>query len=189
MDSATIFAFGLVGLILGGTLAVIFTAMWAWSAGRRARAKRFVSTSGVLQELTITKRRLSYGVTEWRLRARYEYAVDGVKMSGRRVGLDFNSFPREALAKKASEGLAAGQAVTVWYDPRSPKVAVLSRAEPIHFGLYRTLAVVAAVFAVAGGIAVVLNASAALTPPPTPVANAAAAVAAAFGLATPGWLG
>ena len=162
MDNATILSLGLVTLVFGAILAAIFALMWWLSLRRVALSGRLIETTGTLHEIKTEKRNGPRGATYWVVRGRYDYRIGDKTLKGTRVGLEFNSFATEAQALAVIGERRAGQAVTVWYDPQSPRTAVLNRAPPAKIRLYRTLCLVSLAFVVAGGVATLLTISSGL---------------------------
>jgi hypothetical protein len=156
MDTVTLWAWAMSALVLGLALTLLCGAYW-FVLGRRDRmAARLVSADGTLNALSLRRVHGSRGSSYWTIDATYEYSVQGHRYEGHRPSLDMNSFTTEAKAREATTGLAPGP-VTVWYDPANPSWSSLSNRRPQHLPIMRMLTLIAAGFAIFGGLATVLS--------------------------------
>jgi hypothetical protein len=133
-----------MAMLMAGTITFgVFAVVGAIMMRRVALAHHLKPAAGTLERINVRRDRF------WRIFGSYTYAVDGRSYRGTRVGLEFDSYDTADQVDAAAAGLAPGP-VTVWYDPRRPRFAVLNRKPPDRFGVIRWGLPIASVVAVVG---------------------------------------
>jgi hypothetical protein len=66
-----------------------------------------------------------YDSTQYRVAVRYQYVVDGTTYTSRRRAFGLRYSTGRHDARKVADEYSAGTTVTVYYDPKNPKLAAL----------------------------------------------------------------
>ena len=157
MDPTAIFTIGLVIGIAGLIMAAITGAMLLVARHRTELASRLVAAEGHLHDLLLEERRTAHGTPYWVIHCHFDYTVNGRKLSGRRIGLEFNSHTSRDRAIGMIGDRTTGNRVNVWYDPLHPSTAVLDKTPPTGLALFRGLAVGGLVALLVGGAAAIAS--------------------------------
>ncbi len=124
-------AWGMVALVVGLTLVVLFGIPWAIVVWRGRVAGRLTPVTGTLDRAEIVRAGDFADLAQYfAVQARYHYAVNGRTYEGERTALEFNLYRGNAAAEAVLAGATVGGPVTVWYDRANPKRAVLDNSRP-----------------------------------------------------------
>jgi hypothetical protein len=127
---------------------VVGIAMIAYSLFQRSRLR--ASASWVPTAATIAHAELLTSATtdsaEYRISVAYEYVVNGVRYTGKRIGFGPRSYTRKKRAQAELERYPVGCTVTAYFDPENPGDAVLVRDAPSNI-LYLVMGICLLVFA------------------------------------------
>jgi len=133
--------FGVVLITFGVYFTILSNGASAWPSVKGAITNTFVQTHISTINNPTTKSTFS---RTYYPEITYSWVVDGKSYKGSRYGLGYShpKYPEKMTAKKVAKDFLPGQSIEVFYDPNSPKDAVIDRSEklvsfiPLLMGLF-----------------------------------------------------
>ena len=148
-------ALGMVALVVGLTMVVLFGTPWAIILWRGRIAGRLRPVTGTLESAEVVQAGDFADLGHYyAVVGRYRYTVDGKAFVSDRTALEFNLYRGRAAANAVIGGAEPGGPVTVWYDAGNPRRAVLDNSRPTSQRFFETGVVAGAAIALLGAIAV-----------------------------------
>jgi len=115
--------------LIGGALLGIGLYHWI----RLQDSKGWPQAIGTVAKSWVEEGKDSDGCTSYTVCVQYDYTVQGMHYSGKRVRFGGHSYSRAKRAQAELDRYPASGAVPVFYDPENPAEAVLLRESPLAY--------------------------------------------------------
>ena len=126
-----------------GLVGVGFLARAFYEWNRMSATADWRRTIATVMAASVVSQTDSEGGKSYSISVRYEFAVDGARHTGIRIGFSARSYVRKKGAEAELAHYPANSTLPVWFDPRKPAEAVLIRKypyTPLYFGMGIVLA-------------------------------------------------
>lgn len=120
-DLRFLFWFGIIWTIFVG----IFDVVIAYGLFQQFRSNGYETTKGTIVASSVAKKKGSKGSTHYSAEIRYQYAVGSEAFTGNKLRYSINKDQKQSRAEYEIRNHPVGKEVTVYYDPKEPKEAVL----------------------------------------------------------------